>query len=154
MQQATVNLLADMGVQPAMLQTGLTSATKSTDTTPPSTAITSPSNGANVVRGDPLTISGTATDAGGGVVGGVEVSTDGGTTWHPAQGHESWTYSWIPNVSGAVTVQARAADDSANLGQATSVNTGFGGGGFGGRGGGGGGTANNRRIEFQARFTF
>jgi hypothetical protein len=35
--------------------------------------------------------------------------------------------------------------------QATSVNTGFGGGGFGG---GGSGTANNRRIEFDSRFTF
>jgi hypothetical protein len=33
----------------------------------------------------------------------------------------------------------------------TSVNTGFGGGGVGG---GGGGTANNRRIEFDTRFTF
>ena len=36
--------------------------------------------------------------------------------------------------------------------QATTVNTGFGGGGFGGFGGGA--TANNRRIEFDSRFTF
>ena len=28
---------------------------------------------------------------GGGVVGGVEVSTDGGATWHPATGRASWT---------------------------------------------------------------
>jgi hypothetical protein len=35
----------------------------------------------------------------------------------------------------------------------TSVNTGFGGGGVAG-GGPGGGTANNRRIEFDSRFTF
>jgi hypothetical protein len=33
----------------------------------------------------------------------------------------------------------------------TSVNTGFGGGGVAG---GGAGTANNRRIEFDSRFTF
>jgi hypothetical protein len=33
----------------------------------------------------------------------------------------------------------------------TTVNTGFGGGGVTG---GGGGTANNRRIEFDSRFTF
>jgi hypothetical protein len=33
----------------------------------------------------------------------------------------------------------------------TSVNTGFGGGGFGGFGGA---AANNRRIEFDSRFTF
>ena len=44
--------------------------------------------------------------------------------------------------------------NSPQFGEATSVNTGFGGGGFGGRGGGFGGTANNRRIEFQSRFTF
>ena len=43
--------------------------------------------------------------------------------------------------------------NSPQFGEATSVNTGFGGGGFGGRGGGGS-TANNRRIEFQSRFTF
>ena len=35
------------------------------------------------------TISGTATDTGGGVVAGVEVSTDGGATWHPATGTTS-----------------------------------------------------------------
>jgi hypothetical protein len=33
-----------------------------------------------------VTISGTAADTGGGVVGGVEVSTDNGTSWHPATG--------------------------------------------------------------------
>ena len=44
--------------------------------------------------------------------------------------------------------------NSPQFGEATSVNTGFGGGGFGGRGGGFGGTANNRRVEFQSRFTF
>ena len=33
MQQATVNLFADMGVQPATLQAGLVAATASTDTT-------------------------------------------------------------------------------------------------------------------------
>jgi hypothetical protein len=36
--------------------------------------------------------------------------------------------------------------------EATTVNTGFGGGGFGGFGGMG--AANNRRIEFDSRFTF
>ncbi len=43
--------------------------------------------------------------------------------------------------------------NSPQFGEATSVNTGFGGGGAGGRGGGGS-SANNRRIEFQTRFTF
>ena len=41
---------------------------------------------------------------------------------------------------------------SNQFGQATSVNTGYGG-GFAG-GGGGGTTANNRRIELSLRFTF
>src|SRR5437867_92410 len=42
MRQAMVNLFADMGVQPATLQSGLVQATASTDTTPPRSAITSP----------------------------------------------------------------------------------------------------------------
>ena len=84
MQQATVNLFADMGVQPATLSSGLVAATASTDTTPPTSTITSPAAGANLNDGAQVTVTGTATDAGGGVVAGVEVSTDGGTTWHPA----------------------------------------------------------------------
>ncbi len=42
-------------------------------------------------------ISGTATDTGGGV-GGVEVSVDGGTTWHPASGRANWSYTWTPGI--------------------------------------------------------
>ena len=76
MQQATVNLFADMGVQPATLMSGLTAATASTDTTAPTSTITSPAQGANLSNGSAVTISGTATDVGG-VVAGVEVSTDG-----------------------------------------------------------------------------
>ena len=45
MQQATVNLFADMGVQPATLGAGLTTAAPSTDTVAPTSAITSPANG-------------------------------------------------------------------------------------------------------------
>jgi hypothetical protein len=43
--------------------------------------------------------------------------------------------------------------NSPQFGQPTGINSGFGGGGPGG-GGGGGSVANNRRIEFQTRFTF
>src|SRR5690348_1778981 len=42
MQQATVNILADMGAQPATLQAGLVPATPSPDATPPKSAILSP----------------------------------------------------------------------------------------------------------------
>ena len=115
MQQATVNLLADMGTQPGTLQSGLVSASVTTDTTAPTSAITSPVGGTNVQQSSTVTITGTAVDAGGGVVGGVEVSVDGGTTWHPASGRASWTYSWIPSTLGSVTIKSRAADDSGNI---------------------------------------
>ena len=87
MQQATVNLLADMGAQPATLQAGLRAATASTDTTAPTVDDHRRRPPARPCRpAPPVTVTGTATDTGGGVVGGVEVSTDGGTTWHPATG--------------------------------------------------------------------
>ena len=119
MQQATVNLLADMGAQPDTLQGGLVGASASTDTQAPATTISSPLGGSNVESGQAVAVSGVATDSagetGGGQVGGVEVSTDGGNTWHPADGRDSWTYSWTPGATGSATIRARAADDSGNL---------------------------------------
>jgi len=115
MQQATVNLLADMGVQPATLQPGLIAAAASTDTLAPSSTITSPLPGSTVGASSQVAITGTAADAGGGVVGGVEVSVDGGATWHPANGRAVWTFAWTPNASGTVTIKSRAVDDSGNL---------------------------------------
>jgi hypothetical protein len=132
MQQATVNLFADMGnVQPATLMPGLTAATQSTDATPPTSTITSPAQGATLSDGSAVTITGTATDAGGGVVSGVEVSTDGGSTWHPvttisaANTSVTWSYSWIAHGNPTTTIKARAVDDSGNLenpGPGTTVN--------------------------------
>jgi hypothetical protein len=114
MQQATVNLLADMGAQPTMLQGSLVAASASTDTVAPTSVITSPLTGATIPPG-PLTITGTATDTGGGVVGGVEVSVDGGGTWHPAVGRGTWTYSWTPGSATSGVIKSRAVDDSGNL---------------------------------------
>ncbi|MGH2371040.1 MAG: DUF4082 domain-containing protein, partial [Chloroflexota bacterium] len=114
-QQATVNLFADMGVQPATLQPGLVAATISTDQTAPTSTITAPAAGASVAQGTTVTITGTANDAGGGVVGAVEVSVDGGATWHPANGRGSWSYTWTPDGIGSVTIKSRAVDDSGNL---------------------------------------
>ena len=111
-QQATVNLFADMGVQPASLQTGLVAATASTDTTPPTVTVTSPASGASVPGGS-VTITGTASDVGG-VVGVVEISTNGGTTWRRATGRENWSYTYTA-TEGAADIRIRAADDSANL---------------------------------------
>ncbi|MFF2271652.1 DUF4082 domain-containing protein [Agromyces sp. NPDC058136] len=121
MQQAQVNLLADMGALPATLQPGLAATTPSTDATPPTLAITSPSSGTPVVNGQTVTLTGTAADVGG-VVAGVEVSTDGGTTWRPATGRASWSYTFTAHGMGAVPVLARAIDDSANFpAQATQI---------------------------------
>ena len=114
MQQATVNLFADMGAQPATILSGLVAATKSTDTTAPTSTVTSPLPAANLTDGQAVTISGTAFDTGGGVVGGVEVSTDGGTTWHPASGTGNWTYTWAAHGAPSVTIKTRATDDSGN----------------------------------------
>ncbi|MEO8629555.1 MAG: DUF4082 domain-containing protein, partial [Betaproteobacteria bacterium] len=121
MQQATVNLLADMGVQPTTLIQGIVAGTQSTDTTPPTSVITLPSTGISFSANMPVNIIGTATDSGGGVVGGVEVSTDGGVSWHPASsGRSNWMYQWQPPEPGAYKLMARAADDSANLGPASN----------------------------------
>ena len=114
MQQATVNLFADMGVQPATLQPGLVSASASTDTTPPASTITSPSSSSTIHTGGSITVTGTATDSGG-AVGGVEFSGDGGKTWHPAAGRSPWSATWTPTTVGATTLMSRAVDDSGNL---------------------------------------
>ncbi len=117
LQQATVNVFADMNAQPGSLQPGLVTATASTDGTAASSVITSPAAGANVAVNVPLTITGTATDTGGGVVGAIEVSVDG-ATWHPATGRNAWSYTWTPTANGSATIRSRAVDDSGNI-QAT-----------------------------------
>lgn len=130
MQQATVNLFADMGVQPNNLQAGLVAATVSTDAIRPASTISTPVTGATVQPGSVVTISGTATDTGGGRVGGVEISIDGGATWRAATGRSNWTYSWLtPSTSTTVTIKSRAVDDSGNLeisGAGITVNVGSG----------------------------
>jgi hypothetical protein len=123
MQQATVNLMADMGAQPATLQSNLVAATESTDKTPPIATITSPTAGKAFKNGEAVTVSGTAADAGGGVVAAVEVSTDGGKTWHPATGTSSWTYSWNIDGETSATLEVRAVDDSGNIGAASAGTT-------------------------------
>ena len=120
MQQATVNLFADMGVQPATLMSGLVAATKTTDTAGPTadhrprrpparhvpTAARSPS------RAPPPTPAG--------MVAGVEVSTDGGATWHPATGTDGLDLQRRRTGSGTGAIQVRAVDDSANIGAVAS----------------------------------
>jgi N,N-dimethylformamidase beta subunit-like, C-terminal/Domain of unknown function (DUF4082)/Calx-beta domain/Bacterial Ig domain len=122
MQQVTVNLFADMGAQPALLQIGadplkpLVAVAASADRSAPSASIVSPAPGSNFTSGSRVNITGTATDDGGGVVAGVEVSVDGGATWRAAaQGTSSWTFEWAAGAIGQTTIQVRAIDDSGNL---------------------------------------
>ena len=115
MQQATLNMLADMGVQPVTRQAELSPASATTDTVPPLTTIQTPVDGASGPVGTPVIVSGTATDSGGGVVAAVEVSTDGGATWSLADGTDSWSYTFIPVQLGPTTIQVRAIDDSCNI---------------------------------------
>src|SRR6516164_17108 len=86
----------------------------SNDHTSPTAVITSPSGGTNVIQGQTVTITGTASDVGGRVAG-IEVSTDGGATWHPAAGTTNWSYTWTPAGPGTDVIEARATDDSVNL---------------------------------------
>jgi hypothetical protein len=121
MEQATVNLLAEMGAQPATLQSGLVLGSAMSDTTPPISTITSPTAGVDITDASKVTISGTASDSGGGVVAGVEISTDGGSTWHPAtiatpdDATVNWTYAWIAHGYPSTTIETRAVDDSGNI---------------------------------------
>jgi len=112
-QQATLNLFADMGVQPTTMQHDLIRARASDDEDPPTSRIDEPTAGTTVTG--PLSITGTASDDGGGRVAAVEVSVDGGATWHPAVGRDRWVYDWAPNETGSVTIRVRAVDDSGNL---------------------------------------
>lgn len=112
MMQAQVNLLADMGAQPLTLDSSLVAATASTDVTPPTVSVTSPVSGSTVANGSNVTITGTAADTGG-VVAGIEISTDG-SSWHMATGTTSWTYKYVQHGAGSQAVRIRAVDDSAN----------------------------------------
>ena len=79
----------------------------------PLSRITWPLDGA-IVSGV-VTIEGTASDEGGELAG-VEVSTDGGVTWHPTSGAERWSYEWmVPQDMMATTILTRAVDDSVNV---------------------------------------
>ena len=114
-QQATLNLFADMGIQPTSPQPDLVPATPSTDKTAPLTKITSPTDGV-LVAGAVASIKGTATDMGGGTVASVEVSVDGGKTWHRAEGTDRWSYEWhVPASSGTLTIMSRGIDDTVNV---------------------------------------
>lgn len=84
------------------------------DLTGPSSSITNPVNG-QTLTAITYTVQGTASDALSGVAS-VEVSTDGGSTWNPAVGTTSWSYSWTLPGDGNYTLYARAVDTVGNTG--------------------------------------
>ena len=103
MQQATVNLFADMGVQPGTLQDDLQATAALADLDLPVSTITFPVGGETFEVGATVTVLGTASDTGGAGVALVEVSTDGGLTWQTANGLASWSFNYTPAATGAVT---------------------------------------------------
>ncbi|HEV2634821.1 MAG TPA: DUF4082 domain-containing protein [Actinocrinis sp.] len=122
MEQATVNLFADMGnVQPLTLQSGLVLATPTAITTGPTVSVSTPAANITTPVMNPLTISGTATAASGAVVARVEISTNNGATWNAANGLGSWSYSWTPLATGSVQILVRAEDDSDNIGSTVTI---------------------------------
>eukprot|EP00042_Codosiga_hollandica_P036289 m.275381 g.275381 ORF g.275381 m.275381 type:complete len:798 (-) comp54851_c0_seq7:62-2455(-) len=130
-QQATVNLFADMQIQPASLDLSLTRASPSNDTKAPTCRILAPERDPSSLHvnleAKELTILVEARDKKGGRVASVEVSVNHGLSWHPAQRSAAhnlaagvWAYHWVsdPKVHSTVLeIRCRAVDDSLNLGE-------------------------------------
>jgi hypothetical protein len=112
LQQATLNLLTDMGVTPGDPQADLILPTPVADQQAPVSVINSPADGIEVTVGTQVTISGTASDSYG--INRVDVSVDGGLTWQTAAGTTNWTYSWTAQGSGSVVIKSRAVDNNGN----------------------------------------
>ncbi|CAN7457448.1 DUF4082 domain-containing protein [Phenylobacterium sp. LjRoot219] len=124
LQQFTLNMFADMGIQPqvadAILQSqNLVRASASNDLIGATATLNNVPD--TVTALSTVTISGTAADIDNnpsnadGRVAVVEVSTDNGQTWRVAQGTANWTYSWTPTAQGTYTIRVRAIDDSLNI---------------------------------------
>jgi len=113
MQQATLNLLLDMGVSPGTPQSNLIISGSTGDVTAPTSIISTPANGATVPANTALNITGTSSDASG--ISRVEVSINGGSTWQIATGTTSWNYSWTPTAGGTYVIKSRAIDNAGNV---------------------------------------
>jgi hypothetical protein len=127
LQQFTVNMFADMGIQPGVADAflssqGLVRAAGITDTV--AARITLNDIPSEVPALSNVSIAGTATDDDGnplttdGKVAAVEISLDGGSTWQVAQTSNNWatwSYNWLPRTQGTYTIKARAIDDSLNI---------------------------------------
>ena len=135
-QQATLNLLADMHVLPSTPQPELFLSPASSDQRPPRVGSSSVLTGA-VHSGQFTVLAGSSEDAGGGVVAAVEVSLDKGSSWLPAEVTPEtgvWRLDpealgvrpvsgvpWSISMAAGTQVRVRAADDSGNLSPETIV---------------------------------
>lgn len=80
--------------------------------------ITSPNDDASITTGTVVDVSGFAFSGGGAYATRVDVSFDGGHTWHPARlggnvGKYSWrafSFKFTPSAAGPLTIMARATD--------------------------------------------
>ena len=128
LKQFTVNMFADMGIQPGVEDTilasqGLVRAVGITDTVAATTTLTDiadevPALSIVLITGTAADANGTPTSTDDGKVAVVEISLDGGTTWRVAQttdGWATWSYEWVPTIQDTYTIQARAIDDSLNV---------------------------------------
>lgn len=136
-QQATTNLLADMGVLPTTPQEQPRLALSSTSDDHQAPRVEEAAEfWSGTIEGSASEgrlayfVGGAAKDFGGGVVAAVELSEDGGHSWHPASALNSLTGRWtyrLAEVHGAAglppskALLARAADDSGNLSDETSL---------------------------------
>jgi hypothetical protein len=112
LQQATLNLLTDMGVTPGTKQSDLTLSAPVIDQAAPVSVISTPVNGTEVTGNTPVNITGTASDIYG--INRVEISVDGGLTWQTAAGTTNWSYTWTAQGSGSVVIKTRAIDNNGN----------------------------------------
>ncbi len=91
------------------------------DSLPPTSVITSPTDGSTIPAGTKYVIKGTAMDSGGSVVQTVEVSLDNGQSWSMAEITSalanvfSWEYNWQNPTAGAYVVKVRATDAVGNV---------------------------------------
>jgi hypothetical protein len=91
------------------------------DTTPPTSFITNPAEGATILAGKDYLIFGQSSDTGGSSVQKVEISFDGGQTWFLTNPKESITsgftfeYLWTKQVAGNYNIKTKSTDWVGNI---------------------------------------
>src|SRR5262245_16068106 len=89
--------------------------TPTPDNAPPTSTITSPTEGTTVPIGKPVAITGTASDASGGSALSVEVSMYSGAKYSAATGTNAWSFNVTPGAPGPATIKSRAVDNTGNV---------------------------------------